>query len=66
MKEKIVKPGVNTVQCDCGDGTVFVPVNMHLMAKLRHGGTYDFSGQCHLGHIQKIKLMAREPIITRA
>ena len=59
MRHAIVVVGMNAVECDCREGTVFIPVNMRLMAKLLHGGaSVEFVGRCHLGHTQKIIIRA--------
>lgn len=61
MQTVAVVPGVNAVKCDCEDGTVFVPVSMRKMAKIRTGVDVPHVGKCHLGHRQTLMLKASYP-----
>jgi len=55
----VVSPGVNAVSCGhCDDGTMFIPITMTEMAKLRNGYTMEVTAICHIGHRQNIKLIA--------
>jgi len=65
-RTKIVLPGVNCISCDCEAGTVFIPVDLWLMARLRHGETPEFTGTCNLGHKQVITLTVRQPYLGMA
>jgi hypothetical protein len=57
MDTKAVRPGVNAFECVCKDGTVFIPVCMHLWARIKAGEKVTVRGKCHLGH--RAEFMAR-------
>jgi hypothetical protein len=52
---KAAVAGINTFACDC-KGTVFVPVSMAMLARLKVHGAEELTGTCTRGHPVKIRL----------
>lgn len=60
--KKIAVAGVNAFKCVCGDGTVFVPVSMHMIARMRCGESISVRGKCRPNnHTQEYNLVVRPP-----